>query len=180
MEHPLSSTEALVRPWRTATIVASAVAALELVVLVVAGAALLAKPIARHVRASAETHAFAPIAKSKAAKAKTRATTHHGKTHAATPKLSRPQTSVLVLNGNGRSGAAGSAAVRIQRRGYRVAATANAKRTDYAASVVMYRPGLRPEGLRLARDLGIRVVGPLDGMTQRDLQGAKLVLILGA
>ena len=40
----------------------------------------------------------------------------------------------------------------------------NAHRQDYATSVVMYRPGFRAEGLRLASDLGVKVVGPLDGI----------------
>jgi hypothetical protein len=177
VDHPLASPDAVVRPWRVATLVASAIAAVELVALVLAGVALLAKPLARHMRATAETQAFKPVVK------------HKPRPHKAVippkrkekpPHLSRSQTEVLVLNGNGESGAAGAAASRLQNRGYTVGATANAKRTDYASSVVMYRTGFRPEGLRLAHDLGVRIVGPLDGMKTRDLQGARLVLILGA
>jgi LytR cell envelope-related transcriptional attenuator len=177
VDHPLASTEAIVRPWRTATIVASAIAAVELVALVAAGVALLAKPLARHMRASAETQAFQPVLKHKARPHKA---VIPPKAKEKPPQLSRRQTEVLVLNGNGRSGAAGAAASRLQSRGYRVGATANAKRSDYASSVVMYRTGFRPEGLRLARDLGVRIVGPLDGMKRTDLRGARLVLILGA
>jgi hypothetical protein len=43
----------------------------------------------------------------------------------------------------------------------------------------MYRPGYRADGLRLARDLGVRVVGPLDGMRPAALEGGQLAVILG-
>ena len=69
----------------------------------------------------------------------------------------------MVFNGNGRAGAAGTAASRIHGLGYAIAGTPNARRQDYATSVVMYRPGFRAEGIRLAKDLRIKVVGPLDG-----------------
>jgi hypothetical protein len=44
----------------------------------------------------------------------------------------------------------------------------------------MYRPGFRGEGLRLARDMHLKAVGPLDGMKAPALHGAKLVVLLGA
>ena len=164
----------IVRPWRTATLVASAVAVVELVVLVVVGGILLAKPISRAVRHHAETTALAPAKRPAPAAAKNAA--------AAAPaaKLSREQTSVIVLNGNGHSGAAANAAARVHALGYVVAGTGNAKRQDYANTVVMYRPGYRGEGLRLARDLHIPVVGPLDGMKAPALMGGQLALIVGA
>ena len=46
MDTPLSAPDALIRPWRTATLVASLVAAVELVLLLGAGFLLLAKPLA--------------------------------------------------------------------------------------------------------------------------------------
>src|SRR5207237_309449 len=51
--------EPLVRPWRTATVVASAIAVVELVLLVVAGLVLLGQPLSDHVRAAAAKHALA-------------------------------------------------------------------------------------------------------------------------
>jgi hypothetical protein len=45
-------------------------------------------------------------------------------------------------------------------------------------SVVMYRPGFRGEAMRLARDLRIRIVGPLDGLSVRDLMGAHLAIVI--
>ena len=85
----------------------------------------------------------------------------------------------MVFNGNGLSGAAGEAAGRLQNLGYKVAGTANAGHQNYATSVVMYRSGFRAEGLRLARDLGIKVVGPLDGIHAGALDGGQLAVIVG-
>ena len=43
----------------------------------------------------------------------------------------------------------------------------------------MYRPGYRSEATRLARDAGIKVVSPLDGLRAADLKGSQLALIVG-
>jgi hypothetical protein len=43
----------------------------------------------------------------------------------------------------------------------------------------MYRAGHRPEAKRLAADMGVTLVGPLDGLAPRQLQGAQLVVVLG-
>jgi hypothetical protein len=87
---------------------------------------------------------------------------------------------VLVLNGNGRTGAAAAEAARLQGLGYPVTGTGNAGRSDYATTSVMYRPGFRGEAIRLARDLGLHAVGPLDGLSLARLRGGKLAIILGA
>ena len=97
----------------------------------------------------------------------------------AVPRLARARMHVLVLNGNGRAGAANTEAVRLQTLGYPAITTGNAPRARRAASLVMYRPGYRPEAVRLARDVGIRLVGPLDGLHVTDLKGAQVVEILG-
>jgi hypothetical protein len=44
---------------------------------------------------------------------------------------------------------------------------------------VMFRPGFKTEAQRLARDLGLKRVGPLDGVRARDLQGAHVALVVG-
>ena len=44
----------------------------------------------------------------------------------------------------------------------------------------MYRKGFEGEGRRLARDLGIRIVGPLDGLRTSQLHGAHAVVVVGA
>ena len=156
------------RPWRTATLIAGGVAAIELVLLVLAGVALFARPLSHQVKAAAVRRARAPEPPRRPAGAVPRG-----------PKLERGETSILVLNGNGITGAAATAAARVRQRGYLVAEVGDAARRDYPASLVMYRPGFRAEAVRLARDLRLRVVAPLDGMRVRDLMGAHAVLIIG-
>lgn len=148
--------------------IASAIAALELLVIVVAGIILLGKPLAGQLRDAAVERALEPIKPRPAQPPQS-----------GPPKLSRARTSVLVLNGNGRTGAAAAQAALVKARGYRVGGVGNAARSDYSRSVVMYRARYRPEALRLARDVGIKVVGPLDGLRPADLRGAQLAVIVG-
>jgi hypothetical protein len=87
---------------------------------------------------------------------------------------------VLVLNGNGRTGAAAVEAENVRAKGYRISSVGDAGRRDYRRSLVMYRPGFAAEGRRLAKDLHIRVVGPLDGIGRRAIAGAHVVVVVGA
>ncbi len=176
MEVPASSVQELVRPWRTATLVVTAVAAVELVLLCGAGVLLLAKPLSRSLRHHAEVSAVASAKRAARTPPAARRTTGS----APVPKLTRAQTSVIVLNGNGRSGAAAQGASTLHGLGYVVAGTGNARRQDYAATVVMYRHGFRAEGLRLARDLNAKVVGPLDGLKPSALMGGQLAVVVGS
>lgn len=98
---------------------------------------------------------------------------------AVRPLQPRTDTSVLVLNGNGVSGAASAAAEQVRAKKYLIAGTGNAATTDYPRSIVMFRPGFRREARRLGKDLGIRRVVPLDGMRPGELQGAHVVVVLG-
>jgi hypothetical protein len=180
VEAPAVSPQELIRPWRRATIIAGSLAAIELVALLGGAMLLLAKPLSRAVRDHAEAAAVSP-AKQPAKQAKEKAPAARRTTAAApAPKLARTETKVVVLNGNGRQGAAAEGAARLHEFGYVIAATANAKRQDYAASVVMYRTGYRAEGLRLARDLKVKVVGPLDGLEPAALRGGQLAVVIGA
>lgn len=181
MDYPLQHDDALVRPWRTATFVAISIAAVELLLLVVVGGALLAKPDHTAGRAPAGK-AAAPERASSLAKKTPPARAASGKQSpaVAAAELPRRKVSVLVLNGNGHQGAAAAAAGRVSRHGYRVEGVANAPRSDFTRSLVMYRRGFEGEGRRLARDLGIRIVGPLDGLRAAQLHGAQAVLVIGA
>jgi hypothetical protein len=161
--------EALVRPWRTATLVASAVAAVELVIILVAGVALVGKPLTQKMRDAARDRTLGMPAPAPAKKPKI---------GSSVVRLKRVDTAVMVLNGNGVAGAAHEAAARVRARGYSIGEIGNANRTDYMRTVVMYRPGYRGEALRLARDLRIKIVGPLDGLRLRDLMGAHLALVV--
>lgn len=178
MEHAYSSQEPIETPWRTAAIVAAGVAALELFVLVIVGVIFGAKLITDR----AETALAAPqAAKTEASSpaSSTGAAAGTSKSGATEAELPRSRTSVIVLNGNGVSGAAAVTADRVRGLHYIIAATGNAPRSDFQRSMVMYRPGFKGEALRLAQDLHLRRASPLDGLTRRDLQGAHLAIIIG-
>jgi LytR cell envelope-related transcriptional attenuator len=177
VHHPLAQTE-LVRPWRTATLVATGIAAVELALLIIAGLVLLGRQIAPHVHAAAAREAAKPKpAAVHHAPAKPAAKVRHVQ---AVRLLPRGKTRILVLNGNGVQGAAASAASLVQARGYPVLEVGNAPHTGYARTIVLYRPRFRAEALRFKHDLNLSVVAPVDGMTPRELKGAHLVEILGA
>jgi hypothetical protein len=163
VEHAVSFDE--VRPWRTAAIVASGVAALELLALIVAGAFLIGRPFAER---SAKT-APQPAAK--------QATAKQAPKRAAI--LSRGRTRVVVLNGNGETGAAATEADAIHARGYRISAVGNASEPAEGPTIVMYRPGYVAEAKRLAHDAGINIVTAVEGLNPRSLHRAQLVILVG-
>ncbi len=171
MDAPFNAPDSLIRPWRTATLVASLVAAIELVLLLAAGVLLLAKPLSHAMQHQAEAAAFTPPKKHALVIAKQ---------VVALPKLTRDETKVFVLNGNGRSGAAAAEASKLQSFGYHVPGTGNAARSDYATTVIMFKPGFGGDAHRLARDLHVKVVGPLDGVKPAALHGGQLMILLGA
>ena len=186
MDHPTPLSR---DPWRLTAIVATGVAAFELVLLLMIGLTLLAKPIfggggdGDEPGKAASRSAPAPIpAQDEPAPTPPPAqppAAPPAPPAPATPTLTREEQAVLVLNGNGTSGAAAEKSDLVQTRGYLVTATANASHTDFARSVVMFRPGYRPEAERFARDFQIGRVAPLDGIRVADLQGAHIVLIVG-
>ena len=140
-------------PWRLATLVASALALAILAGLVLTHQSAPARPAA--------------------------ATGHHAVTPFAVPLRPRSRISVLVLNGNGRSGAAGTAATSILARGYRHAIPTDAPQANYVRSLVLFRPGGQPEAERLGRDAKIPTVAPLDGSVAPEYASVPLVVILG-
>ena len=141
-------------PWRLATLVASAVA-----LAILAGLVLTRRP------------------------AQTRPVSDTGRVptrQAVTPLRPRSRLSVLVLNGNGASGAAGTEATTILARGYRHAIPSDAPQLDYASSLVLFRPGWQREAERLARDVKIPTVATLDGRVAPEYAHVPLIVILGA
>jgi len=177
VDHVYSPRQTVDTPWRRAAIVAAAVAAVELFALVLVGVVFGAKLLTDQAEKAivtatgAKTSATAPVTKTEAKASTTKST--------PVAELPRRRTSVVVLNGNGLPGAAAVSAQRMRRFHYIVAATGNAPRTDFRRSLVMYRKGYEGEAIRLAHDLHIRRVTPLDGLKLRDLQGAHLALIIG-
>jgi LytR cell envelope-related transcriptional attenuator len=169
------------QPWRAAAIVAAAVATVELFILVLIGIAFATRFFAGEVdQAATSALPQAPAVEQPApVQPAPVAETKKKEEPAAKAVLARGETSVIVLNGNGISGAAATTADRVRTRGYLIAGSANAPRSDFQQSVIMFRPGFEREARRLSADVGIRRVGPLDGLSKRDLQGAHLALIIG-
>lgn len=170
--------------WRRVAIVAGIVAGVELVLLIVAGVTLIAKPVQSSVeRAAVEQartrHAQETATRATASRRAVRPAVVSQAAAAGKARLSRTATTLLVLNGTGAPGAAGRTAERMQARGYRIGGVTNAARTDYTRTTIMYRPGFRAEAARLGRDLKVPLVGPLDGMRMADLGTAQLVVIVG-
>jgi hypothetical protein len=176
VDHPLpapASVDALVRPWRTAAYVAVGIAAFELLLLLFIGGGKLVGFVADRIEGAAQQQVLAPQRETQA-----KPVTRKPAIATAVAKRPRSKTVVMVLNGNGRTGAAAAAASRVQSRGYRIGTVTNAPR-QVSRSIVMYRPGFAGEGRRLGKDIGVRLVTPLDGMRAGALGGAHVVFILG-
>jgi len=142
VDHPLQAPDALVRPWRTAAYIAVAIAAVELLLLLVIGGGKLAGWATHRMQLAAAQQVAAPVHKTQASAPVRK------KKPVAVAKRPRSKTVVLVLNGNGRTGAAASAASRVRSRGYRIGGVTNAPEL-VPRSIVMYKPGFAGEGKRL-------------------------------
>ncbi len=155
MEH----VQPLNRPfrWRFAALVASALALAILAGLVLTHRPAQTRPVAATGRVPKRQPATPPV-----------------------PLRPRSHISVLVLNGNGISGAAGSEAASILAWGYRQAIPTDAPSLDYARSLVLYRPGWQREAERLAREVRIPTVATLDGRLAPEYAHVPLLVVLGA
>ncbi|HZQ88506.1 MAG TPA: LytR C-terminal domain-containing protein [Gaiellaceae bacterium] len=170
-------------PWRTATLVATAIAGAELIGLFFVCAFVLAHPFGHHAK-QARVSTVAKAADHQAAPARHRHVVPvpakdrvKVKAHALRP---RSQVRVLVLNANGVPGAAHVESARLQGLGYVIGGAANAPSHHYSRSMVMFVPGYLKEARRLAHEMKIKLVAPVDGLTPRALSGSRLVVLLGS
>jgi hypothetical protein len=160
-------------PWRSATLVVGAIATVELAALIGIGAVHLApKHAVAATAAPAKPHHAQPVFPSTVRAPKFAAPPSQ-------PLRARASVHVLVLNGNNVQGAAATEAARLQGAGYRIGGAENAQRHNYARSMVLYVPGWIKEARRLAHDIGIRIVAPVDGLRPAALRGSQTVVILG-
>jgi hypothetical protein len=178
MDHPAEF--ASPQPWRAAAMVASAIAAVELFILLMVGFIFAAKAFSNHTETAtlAAIHREVPSA-STSAKGEEAAGPSSKHESVSKGLLPRGRTSVVVLNGNGIPGAAAASADQAHALKYIITATDNAPRTDFSRSLVMFRPGFKAAAVRLAKDMSIKRAIPLDGIKKSDLQGAQLALIIG-
>jgi hypothetical protein len=158
-------------PWRGATLVVGAIAAIELLVLIgIVALHVVPKHAAARTATSAKTQHARPV----------RHTANRAAVVPSVPLRARSRVHVLVLNGNGVQGAASTEAARLQSAGYRIGGSENAQRHNYARSMVLYVPGWVKEAKRLAHDTGIKLVAPVDGLTPAKLKASQAVVILGS
>jgi hypothetical protein len=157
-------------PWRATTVLAAGVALVELVALIAIGLTHFAPHTSGVASSRTNSHRAAAVAVRQIA----------SKPAPSVPLRAPSRVRVLVLNGNGVSGAAAAEAATLRGDGYRIGGATNAQRHDYATSMVMFVPGWAKEARRLARESGIRVVAPVDGLRRAQLRGSNLVLLLGS
>jgi len=175
-EPPTRAPAHLHLPRRPIALAVLGIATLALGVFVAVAVVVLTRPPARTTRAAApQAVTRTVVIPAPPAPASPRRT---GRKPPAATLVSRAQTPVLVLNGNGISGAAASTAGIVRARGYPVTATGDAPRR-YAQSVVMYKRGFAGEAARLGRDLNVPTLQPLDPLVVPGGTRARLVLIVG-
>ena len=124
----------MIRPWRRATIAVSAVATLELIALAAIAIVAARQPAVESSAGDRRRRRHAPRS-------------HHAPRAAKKAALDRAETSVMVLNGGGQSGAAHAAADRVSAHGYQLGQIGNAA-GDTPRTLIMYRPGYDAEGKR--------------------------------
>ena len=177
MDHPIEYEP--LQPWRIAAMIATGIAAVELFILLLLGFVVGAKAFSD----KTETATIAAIKREVPQAAQTQSSDQQKPADASQKKapkvLPRGRTSVVILNWNGIPGAAAVNADKAHSLHYVITATGNAPSTDFARSMVMFRPGFKPAAQRLAKDMGVKAAVPLDGITKSDLQGAQLALIIG-
>ena len=93
-------------PWRSAAFIAASVATVELIILLVVGIWLFGKFFSDEVSKATDPTTVARAAVERQLDAQGQPAETAPQTSGAKPMLSRRETSVLVLNGNGISGAA--------------------------------------------------------------------------
>lgn len=96
------------------------------------------------------------------------------------PIQDRAAYTVAVLNASGVTGAAGQVvAPKVETAGYRVGEVGDANDQQLAASVVMWPEGKQAVAQNVAKDLGIALAPPLDGVAADAIGEADAVVVVG-
>jgi LytR cell envelope-related transcriptional attenuator len=86
---------------------------------------------------------------------------------------------VAVLNGTSAPGLAAKVGDDVRVNGFKLGTVTNS-RDQFDQTVVMYEPGQQRAAKKVARDLGVKPVQPIDRQTERATDGADVVVIAGA
>jgi hypothetical protein len=92
--------------------------------------------------------------------------------------LAPASVQVAVLNGTSVEGLAGRFGDQIDARGYQLGAITNSP-TTFDTSVVMFKPGFKPEAARVAKQLGIGEVRAMGDAVAKTSGKAKVAVVVG-
>jgi hypothetical protein len=97
--------------------------------------------------------------------------------HAAA-KISPGEVEVTVLNGTDVSNLAATYGEKLEHKGFQLDGVGDSKST-YAASVVMFTNGHAPEARKVAKQLSISKLRPMNGEVQEISQGTDVAVVVG-
>lgn len=100
----------------------------------------------------------------------------HGRQAAA--KTQPSEVEVTVLNGTAVPGLAASFGNKVEGKGFKLGAVTNSS-SSFAASVVMFKRGHKPEAQKVARQLGIQKLQLMNGEIEGVSAGANVAVIVG-
>jgi hypothetical protein len=107
-------------------------------------------------------------------------TTIQGSGNQGTSTTPAADTNVAVLNGTTFNGLAGKLQDRVAQQGFQRGKIATNPDQSVTASTVYYASGFRSQALRIARQLNVRRVKPLDAATKAAAPQADIVVLAGA
>lgn len=99
-----------------------------------------------------------------------------GKSKAGAVDPSRVE--VAVLNGTATAGLASQFSDRVEKQGFQIGAVTNSQ-SSFDQSVVMFKPGFKPEASEVAKGLKISRVRPITGDIASSASTAKVAVVIG-
>jgi hypothetical protein len=101
---------------------------------------------------------------------------HARKAHVA--RIQPGEVEVAVLNGTAVAGLAATYGDRVEGKGFELGAVSNTS-SSFADSVVMFQRGHKPEAQKVAKQLGIDKLAPMNGEVQSVASGADVAVVVG-
>lgn len=96
----------------------------------------------------------------------------------AAAKVKPGEIEVSVLNGTAVPGLAANFGDKVEGKGFELGAVTNSS-SSFAESVVMFRPGRKPEARKVAKQLSIQKMQAMDGEIESASAGADVAVIVG-
>jgi hypothetical protein len=101
-----------------------------------------------------------------------------GNSQQAAAKVKPSEIEVTVLNGTSVAGLAATFGDDVESKGFNLGAVTNSS-SSFEASVVMFKPGHEMEARKVAKQLGITKLQPMNGEIQSVSAGADVAVIVG-